>query len=214
MLSFIDIGDLAIHMQVAQGSLTTALADLAVSAAQKRIREYLEQEVTYHASDVVYLDGNGKTKIRLPERPVVDVTRVEEGLGGTSWTELDADNYFVRKSILIRWDGAVWCVGDANLRVTYDHGYYTGDIDSDVSDSDFDPLNVPSDLVLVALSLARRMYENMGSEVESLGAGNIKQETIGSYSYTLSSAAEAAAGVTMLKAEMAVLDSYKFRGAG
>ncbi len=213
LLPWIGTGDLAKFLGVESSTLNTALADLSVSASQQRIRKYLDQAITYVANDVVYLDGNGKTKIRLPERPVRRLILVEEGFGDT-FTTISTDAYTLRGSMLIRWDGASWCFGEANLRVTYDHGWNVGQIDSDTSDSDYDTSvnNIPADLSLVALSLARRMYESMG-ETESM-TGDIKQETIGAYSYTLSTAAEAAAGVQLVTAEKAVLDAYKYRGAG
>lgn len=214
MLNYIGIGDLAVFLQVDESALTTALADLAVAAAQQKVRKYLAQEITFHADDVEYLDGNGRKKIRLRQRPVREVTLVEEAEGDPTWVALAADAYTVRGTVLIRWDGDVWAHGEANLRVTYDHGYDIGDFDSDTTDSDYDPPHVPADISLVTLTLARRMYENMGAAAQAGELGNVKQETIGAYSYTLSAAAEAAAGVQLVKAEMSVLDAYKMRGAG
>jgi hypothetical protein len=209
MTNFIGLGDLASFMSTTIPALNQALADLAVSAAQSKVRRYLDQEITLVSGDLVYLDGNGRKKIRLPERPVRSVALVEEGPSDL-WTTLDSDAYFLRDSILIRWDGSVWCPGEANLRVTYTHGYDVGAIDSDWSDSDFDAQHVPADISLAALSLARRMYENMGASPE--GAGELTQETIGAYSYTLSEAAQKAAGVDLIQAERYVLDSYKMNG--
>lgn len=215
-LNFIGVADLAVFMDVDVNTLDLANANLAVAAAQQAIRKYLSQELTYHAGDVVYLDGNGRKKIRLPERPVIQVTKVEEGSGDPTWTELDSDAYLLREDILIRWDGDVWRFGEALLRVTYDHGWHVGSLDSDISDSDFDTgLNsLPADISLVALSAARRSYDNLGAASGAGTAGQIKQETIGAYSYTLSSAAEKAAGVALLGAEKDVLNNYREEGAG
>jgi hypothetical protein len=209
---FVGIGDLATFMGVTTADLTTALADLAVSAAESKVRAYTDQQITIVNNDVVYLDGNGRRKLRLPERPVLSVSLVEEGSGDPVWTSLDSDAYHLRDSILIRWDGSVWVPGEANLRVTYSHGYLTGAVDSDFSDSDYDVQHVPADLSLATLSLARRMYENIGADEGAGSLGGIKQETIGSYSYTLSSAFETAAGVELIQAERNVLDAYKMNG--
>lgn len=209
---FVGLGDLAAFMGIATADLSTALADLALSAAENRVRQYTDQRITVVSGDLVYLDGNGRTKLRLPERPVRSVTLVEEGTGDPVWAAVDADDYHLRDSVLIRWDGAPWYAGEANYRVTYTHGYDVGAVDSDWSDSDYDAQHVPADLSLATLSLARRIYENLGSEAGAGSLGGIKQETIGSYSYTLSSANEAAAGVELILAEKAVLDSYRMNG--
>lgn len=208
---YVGLGDLAAFMGTTTAALNTALADLAVSAAESRVRKYIDQTITLVSGDVVYLDGNGRYKLRLPQRPVRSVALVEEGYGDPTWETLDADSYHLRGSILIRWDGAKWMPGQANVRVTYTHGYDVGAIDSDFSDSDFDAQHVPADLSLATLSLARRIYENLGASADG-AVGDIKQETIGSYSYTLSTAVEQAAGVELLQAERFVLDAYKMNG--
>lgn len=192
-------------------ALNTALADLALSAAEQRVRNYIDQQITLVSGDVAYLDGNGRYKLRLPERPVRTVTLVEEGFAGPDWETLTSDAYHLRGSILIRWDGARWLPGQANIRVTYTHGYDVGAIDSDYSDSDFDAQHVPADLSLATLSLARRVYESLGAASDTT-LGGIKQETIGAYSYTLSEAVEASAGVELIQAERFVLEAYKMNG--
>lgn len=200
-------------LETTVASLNLSLSNLALSAAEQRVRNYLDQHITYVANDVVYLDGNGRGKLRLPERPVISVIQVEEGWGDPTWTVLDADSYHVRESVLIRWDGSAWVPGEANVRVTYHHGWITSavGVDSDISDSDFTANYIPADLSLATLSMARRIYESLGAESASTG-GDIRQETIGSYSYTLSEAAAAAAGVELILAEKAVLDAYKMNG--
>lgn len=216
--NFVGLGDLAIFMHVSQASLNTALADLALAAAQAAVRGYLDQEITFHQDRVEVLDGFGKPWLRLRERPVRSVLKVEEGDGTLAdFTTLAAVNYVVRRSLLIRVDGAVWLPGNVNIRVTYSSGYDSGTVDSDTSDSDYDPLHVPADITLVTLNAARRMYSTLGTSDGVSKAGNIKQETIGAYSYTLSTISEqvgAAAGVELLLAEKAVLDRYLIEGAG
>lgn len=218
--AFIGVGDLAVLLDVDPSTLDAANANLAVAAAMQKVRKYLNQVLTYVQNDVAFIDGNGKFRIRLTERPVRKITKIEEEGSNDVWTELPTTDYRLkdaRYGIVVRQDGGVWAAGYANLRVTYDHGWNVNpQIDSDASDSDFDTdLNaMPADIVLVTLSLARRVYENLGSASGAGTAGNIKQETIGAYSYTLSSAAEKAAGVNLLGAEKAVLDDYRMEGAG
>lgn len=209
---YVGLGDLAAFMGTTTSALNTALADLSLSAAEARVRKYIDQTITLVSGDVVYLDGNGRYKIRLPQRPVRSVALVEEGFAGPDWETLSTDSYHLRGSILIRWDGAKWLPGQANLRVTYTHGYDVGAIDSDFSDSDFDAQHVPADLSLATLSLARRIYENLGADAEAGALGGIKAETIGAYSYTLSEAVEASAGVDLIQAERFVLDMYRMQG--
>lgn len=209
---YVGLGDLAAFMGTTTSALSTALADLALSAAEQTVRKYIDQHITLVSGDLVYLDGNGRRKLRLPERPVRAVTLVEEGSGDPVWTALDSDNYHLRGSVLIRWDGGVWLPGEANIRVTYTHGYDVGAVDSDFSDSDYDSQHVPADLSLATLSLARRVYENLGAEADAAAVGGIKGETIGAYSYQLSTAAEEAAGVSLIQAEKFVLDAYKMNG--
>lgn len=218
MTNYVGLGDLAVFMGVAQSSLSAALADLALAAAQDAVRKYIDQVITLVTNDVAYIDGYGKPWLRLPERPVRSVALVEEGdaTGGGTFETVPAADYRLRRSLLFRTDGAVWIPGNVNYRVTYTHGYDVGEIDSD-SDSDFDALHVPAYISLVTLNAARRIYDGLGSSDGFGNAENIKQETIGSYSYTLSSSAEqlgAAAGVELLSAEKAILDRYNVKGAG
>jgi len=198
-------------MEVATSALNAGLADLTLAAAQASVRKYLDQEITFVSGDIVLLDGNGKPWLRLPERPVRAVTTVEEGDGTTADFEaVEAVDYVLRRSILYRVDGGYWTPGNVNIRVTYDHGWDVGEVDSD-SDSDFDSPNVPGDIVLATLSAARRLYENTGTGGSS---GDIVQETIGSYSYTLSSEARRAGGVGLIDAEKLIIERYRFGGAG
>jgi len=216
--NFVGLGDLAKFMNVAEAALNTALADLALQAAQAAIRGYIDQTITLVTNDVEVLDGYGKPWLRLHERPVRAVSKVEEGDGTTaSFVEIPTTDWVLRRSLIFRVDGGVWLPGNVNYRVTYTHGWDTGSVDSDTSDSDFDPLHVPADISLVALNTARRLYGALGTSDGVSKAGNIKQETIGAYSYTLSTVAEqvgAAAGVELLLAEKMVLDRYRYEGAG
>lgn len=202
MIDFIGLADLASFMQVSESSLNTALANLACQAAQSIVRGYLSQEITLHADDEVKLDGTGKPWLRLPERPVIEVSSIV-----VDGDRVDSADYVLRGSMLIRTDHGWWRLGNANVVVTYTHGYQTAGLDSDTSDSDFDINHVPADISLVALILARRIYDR-----SSTGEmGEVRQETIGSYSYTLASSAQ---NSEMTDAERSVLDRYLIEGYG
>lgn len=181
--------------------METALASIAVAAAQAVVRNYLAQTITRVTDDDIYLDGTGKPWLRLPQRPVISVASVTE-----NGSALDSSDYLLRDSYLLRADRhSRWCQGNRNIEVVYTHGYDTAALDSDTSDSDFDTTHVPADISLVALILARRFYD----KAQTGEQGILRSETIGSYSYTLESSA---AGSEMLDAERAVLDVYRVEG--
>lgn len=199
MGDFVTTADLATLMQVAEASLDTALASISISAAQATVRGYLGQQITLVSDDEVLLDGSGTVLLRLPERPVVSVLQVLEDSDAIT-------DYVLRRSFLIRTDHRRWRWGHANIDVTYTHGWQSAALDSDISDSDFDSDHVPADLVYVTLNLARRYYQQALSGQQ----GVIRSETIGSYSYTL----ESAAGQELLPAERSILDGYLIEGYG
>lgn len=206
MSDFISRADLAAFLDVELASLDNALSALAVASAQASVRKYLDQEITYVASDERLVDGTGTRILRLHERPVRGVNLVEDSDGNT----VDATTYVLRRNQLIFLDAeTVWEKGLANYTVTYSHGWNTGQVDSD-SDSDFETLSVPADIVLVTLALARRVYQHGGEDAQ----GELKSESIGDYSYTLADDAEQVAGVKLNAAEQAVLDRYRVGGAG
>lgn len=205
MLSYLGVGDLATFMGVTSSSLNQALASLSISSAMASVRSYVDQELTFHQNDSIRLDGTGTTRLRLPERPVRLVTSVTE-----DDTVLAATDYVLRDSILTRLQNLVWsAVEPANIAIIYSHGWDVGDVDANISDSDFDQLHIPADLVLATLSVARRSYEHSGL----VAVGAVKSETIGGYAYTLDDSA-VEEGTDLIPAEEHVLDRYRFRGSG
>lgn len=205
-------GDLAIFMEVALATVGAARADLALAAAQASVRKYLDQEITYVASEVAVLDGSGKPWLRLPERPVRGVTLVEEGDGTSDdWEATDTADYVLRRSIIYKVDGSIWTAGNVNVRVTYSHGWniaVAGTVDSE-SDSDYTGFAVPADIVLATLNVARRIYTSSGTEIDG---GTLEAETIGAYSYSRGSESAKAGGVELVDAEKMILDRYRFQG--
>lgn len=75
------------------------------------------QQITRVDNDPMALRGSGTAVLKLPQRPVRDVTAVA-GLGSEAWTWDGGDK-------LIRCDGGLW-VG--RWTVTYSHGFDTDDI--------------------------------------------------------------------------------------
>lgn len=126
-------------------------ARIAVDAACGTVRAFTEQMINYVADETITLDGQGTDILILPEWPVVDVSLViEDDVVITDFSQHD-DGTLIRV-----WP---WRVGRNNIEVTYSHGWQ----------------EVPSQVRIVALNLAQRLFE-FG------GGGGIASETIGSYS--------------------------------
>lgn len=191
MRPFIGIEDLSAitGTTVSDQDLITAIA---LDSGCQAVRSYIEQTINYVADDVEEIDGNGRLKIRLTERPIRDLTSIT-----VDGNELTTEMYNRHKSVLRRTDGVTWPMGFGNVVVTYSHGW-----DAIPDDSAGDDVLVPADLRLVALLSAKRVYTSVG-----LVSGEKTSETIGSYSYSVSAVAESAA--QLFDAEKRVLDHYR-----
>jgi hypothetical protein len=191
MRPFIGTDDLSAvtGTEVTDDDLITAIA---LDAGCQAVRSYIGQTINYVEDDVEELDGNGRLQIRLKERPIRDLTSV-----AVDGNLLTPEMFNLRDSVLRRTDRIAWPYGFANVVVTYSHGW-----DAIPDDDPSDDVLVPADLRLVALLSAKRVYTSVG-----MVSGTPTSETIGSYSYSLSSAAESAA--QLLDPEKAVLDLYR-----
>ena len=179
---------------------TALIVKIALDAACHRVRTYLGQDVNLVIGDVEVHSGSGRRKLRLRQRPVRSVTSVV-----IDDVVQDAALYSVRGAVISFRDADVWWYGNDNIEVTYSHGW---DID-ETPDAPFATVErVPADIRLVTLLMARRVYENVGTDVN---AGAVIRETIGDYSYELSDSATTAvtSAVELLEAEMYVLDRYR-----
>lgn len=134
-----------------------AMAATAADAACAIVRGAAEQRFDIVDDEEVLVDGSGTDTLLLPELPVVDVTAVLEGD-----TELDPATYIVDRArgAVVHKTGA-WRPGRGNFTVTYSHGFE----------------EVPADVIIVALTVAARIYEQ----------GIVKQESVGGYSATFAS---------------------------
>ncbi|WP_431980011.1 mobile element protein [Streptomyces qinglanensis] len=89
----------------------------ALRAASARFRGQVRHPVTRVTGDVEQADGDGTAALHLRAAPVVAVTLVEvDGQEVTDYRVLR------RAGVLKRTDGLVW-PADAEIDVTYDHGY-------------------------------------------------------------------------------------------
>ena len=161
-----------------QNRLAAVVRD--VSAA---IRSYTGQTITLVEDDEVRLRVVGG-QIRLPQRPVVEVSAVTS----TTGTALSYEWNGIEHADVTTWAGNYWPTHQDLVDVTYTHGYAT----------------VPDDIVAVACQVAIR------SLAVAIDSTAMQQESIGGYSYTLGGAA-ANGALGFLAGERQVLDRYRRR---
>ena len=142
MADFCTADDIAAFLQVEISTAAqVAAAARAASEATAAIRNYTNQYLELVEDDEIILDGNGGTRLFLPELPIVEVSLVVED----DETLTVSDDYKVgRHGILHRVGGARWASGIQNVEVTYSHGYAT----------------LPDDIVAIATRAASRAYQS------------------------------------------------------
>lgn len=196
---FISVADLEAGIGAAIADPNALDVKIALDSACQAVRTYLGQTINKVTDDVEIHSGRYGKKIRLRQRPVRSVTEVK-----IDGTVIAATNYSVRSHIVTLIDGSLWGKGNDNVSIKYTHGYDIGEPSDD---------NVPADIRFVALSIAKRVWNDLGADAAS---GAIVSETIGDYSYTLSEAALAT--VTSASAlsggEQAALDPYRIELVG
>lgn len=194
------VADLEAAMQVTEGSLNSAQADLALRRASARVRTYTRQDITFVASETVEL-GGGERVLRLPQYPLVvdgshPLTVVEVAdFSGIEWTAVEDRDFSRLGNELTRgypwqlptrlmgwpWNRAqgVWA---PKVRVTYSHGY----------------TEVPDDIVDVVLDLATMNLSN---------PENLRSVQIDDYSRTFAS--ETIGGARLSRAHREDLRPYR-----
>lgn len=155
------VEQLSAYMQVPLATDDVS-ATLMLEIASGMVRDYLHQDLTYHADDVVTLDPITGAYVFLPELPVADVTKVETFVDG-AWVEMDASTYTVsiRQGAIaaLPGTGVSWPKTPNSWRVTYSHGF----------------AEIPNSLVGVCLGVAARAYNSPASvESERLGEYSVK----------------------------------------
>jgi hypothetical protein len=196
---FISVADLEASIGASIADPNSLSVKITLDSACQAVRTYLGQTINLVTGDVEIHSGRYGKKIRLRQRPVRSVTSVV-----VDDEVIDPTNYSVRGHVVTLIDGSLWWKGNDNVEITYDHGW-------DLSEASDD--NVPTDIRYVALSIARRIWNDLGADT---AAGAIVSETIGDYSYTLSEAAlSAVATVSALTGgEQAALDPYRIELVG
>lgn len=148
------------------GNADNTKGTIVVDSACDICRTVAEQTFT-PASGTITMDGSGTEIQSLPEYPVGTVSYVAQ-----NGTALGAGGYVldVQTGSLVRVpddqgyttaNTPVWKLGRQNVQVAYSHGWA--------------PADFPSDVRMVALSVAKRLYEQPqgGVSSESLGARSV-----------------------------------------
>ena len=201
MIPFISPDDLEALLGESLVNPTALIVAISLDSACTAIRTYLGQTINLVEDDVEVRSGSGRRKIRLRQRPVREVSEVKID------DEIqDPASYNVRGAVITFTDGSFWWNGNDNTYITYTHGW-------DVEEPTDFP--VPADIRMVALLIARRVYEAVGYEQGSAG-GAIISETIGDYSYTLSesSLATVTSASELTSGEKSSIASYRVELVG
>lgn len=197
MASLASVSDLLTRLGRDMDDTEQARAQALLDDASAAVRGYTGQEIT-RTVETVRVTPPRRGPVRLPQRPVNDVTAVASVLG-------------VAQQFL--WDGINLYVGDFVAGVVinlaeayYDGGRYYGHRRRQPIDVTVDHgfASIPGDIVAVVCQMAGRA---LGRSVEDSG---VQQEALGGYSYTTGVAA-AAGGLGMLNDERRVLDRYRMQ---
>lgn len=159
-LPFIGLNDINEYLRI---DTDDDMAIIACDAASEIVRGYADQTFTLVEDDEVVLDGTGTPLLYLPERPIVTLDSVIQrnadlSVASAATLVSGADYILGEFGAVFLLNGAVWTEGRQNIYVTYSHGYDT----------------VPSDVRMVALQIAARIYD----------VGQVENESTGSYSAT------------------------------
>lgn len=194
---------------------TSDVAVIAIDASCQAIRDYLGHDINLATDEEITLDGKGRQRLVLPEAPVWEVSEVIENgvtLDPADYTLDDGrqiTGMYLRKvgvttvpSLINNYYGSTyptWYIGVGNIAVTYTHGW-------DVTEPPTYE-RVPSSIRRVALSLAKRIYQNSGSTASTGATTSLK---IGTATETYDvGAAIALSSTELLDSEMRSIASYK-----
>lgn len=144
---YIDRSDLGAYLR--RDLTDDDLALIAIDSACTMIRNLASQRLDLVEDETILTNGEGTDVILLPELPIVSVSSVER-----DDVEVDSDDYLVagKSGRLVKKSG-VWRSGKGNYSVTYTHGFS----------------EIPSDLRVVTLQLAARIYDQGLAKAEQVG---------------------------------------------
>lgn len=163
---FIDVSDLYAYLRLPPLGVgeTDDLATIALDSACYTIRGFLHQTINKVVNDTIAIDCDGTDTIMLPEAPVISVSDVQrialpvwvtDDIEPSLNTTLDPSSYLVEydRGMLVLRAGGVWADDRGAVQVTYTHGY-------DV---------IPTDIRIVALTVAARIYDQGLAKAETIG---------------------------------------------
>jgi hypothetical protein len=204
MADFCTVEDVASLIQVAIPADKLASCERAIREASEVIRNYCKQTIEQTTGDVITLDcPEGRTRIFLPQLPVVSVASVvEDGETLTAGTEYQLGQYGILYRI-----GQCWKAGIQILTVTYSHGYAT----------------IPDDVIGVCTRAAARIYQAGLRAAETSGVPGVSGKQLGDFSVSYSGEQGGGAGDggvmgvsaarMLLLSEKDILDNYRYTGA-
>lgn len=141
-------------------------ATIAIDSACAMVRTFTEQDLDQVFNERITLDGTGTDAIVLPQLPVTNlgtVNLISSSGGTTAVTDyaLNGHGVLLRKrgSANYSWPTTIaWPVGRQNVQINYDHGY----------------AEVPEDIRMVALTLAKRILIQGEAIQEGVGQVNVR----------------------------------------
>lgn len=165
-------------MSVAAGSLITAaqfrayvpaipaadtsndtLFELLIDGVSEAFNKYVGRTLAKTTYTAVYIDGNGKESLLLPQYPVASITSITED--GNALTEGEDNDYllYAASGILKRVSGA-WAKGPKTIKITYVAGYVVQGVTVTAPD-----IALPADLKLACMmQVAREWQKTKGNE--------------------------------------------------
>lgn len=157
---------------------------LALDLATGAIRNEARQHISLVEDEDIVLAGRWSSDLWLPERPVIEISSIEIVPSAGVSEPLGVTAY--------QWDGqghiqlasGSWGGPSATVPITYTHGFET----------------IPDDIRGLCLQVASRVFDN---------PGNVAQESIGSYSYSVSTASRT--GVALSEDERRICWRYRRR---
>lgn len=191
---FCTVQDIADFLQI---EVDEPAAMRAITEATIAIKNYCHQEIELVEDDEITLDvGERKTKLFLPELPVVELSEVIED--GELLTE-DDDYKLGQWGILYRMpSGAIWAEGIQIVTMIYTHGY----------------AEIPQDIVSVCTRAASRAYQAGLLSADSEGVPGIASKALGDFSVSFQpSGSEGTMGASaarfLLQSEKDLLNRYR-----
>lgn len=124
------------YLGVGQSETITNNLTPIISAAEKRVKEFLNRDLEWTAYSSEYYDGNGKSKLILRQFPIIYVGSIYEYNGITSgnvedWDLLvehtDYDRLVIpQEAFCVYLDNYTFAEGTQNYKITYYAGYTAG----------------------------------------------------------------------------------------